>query len=152
MLDVGFCGLDTIIELGVDVNIQKGFKEMQSPIALCTPPDLELSNGNPISVATEYYNIANSFLAKKFKQYKIIKVRGASEAYPHLDGISAIVDIVESGKTIQKNNLELAEVITYTYPCLIQTKKNSNTYNNLSISDISKIIRRAINLNLSKRI
>ena len=146
LIDVAFCGYDTIIELNVDILVKERFQEMQAPIALCKPSDLNLNNG--ISIATEYYNITNNFLSNKFKRYKIIKVRGASEAYPYLDGISAIVDIVETGNTIKKNKLELFEIITYTYPCLIQTKKRS-TLIEINIENLSKIIRKAIKQNFS---
>jgi ATP phosphoribosyltransferase len=119
LLDIAFCGIDTIEELGSDVLISKHFVEMKSPIALCKKKDVDLEGRNHLVVATEYPNLTRRALSDRFESLEIIPVHGATEALAHLDNVDAVVDIVETGQTLESNNLHLVEVLSFTYPCLI---------------------------------
>ncbi|MGX7583084.1 ATP phosphoribosyltransferase [Candidatus Vidania fulgoroideorum] len=55
-------------------------------------------------IYTKYPNILNSF--KKFSKFKIIKVNGCLELYLKKNLCKYIFDIVDTGKTIKKNNLK----------------------------------------------
>ncbi len=148
-IDVAFCGLDTVIELGVHVTVHQRFENLQSPIALCKRIGIELVNEEQLFVATEYPEITRKYLRNHYDNFEIIYVKGATEAYPHLDGISAIVDIVETRGTLTGNHLHLVDTITYTYPCLIQGKNNTLSEEKLSIERLAHLIQNALKLNLS---
>ena len=118
-LDIAFCGIDTIEELSSNVVISKHFEDMKSPIGLCKRKDVDLEGRNHVVVATEYPNLTKRSLRDRFASLEIIPVHGATEALAHLDNIDAIVDIIETGQTLESNNLHLLEVLSYTYPCII---------------------------------
>lgn len=119
-LDIAFCGIDTIEELGSNVLISEHFVEMKSPIALCKRKDVDLDGRKHLVVATEYPNLTRRSLTDRFEILEVIPVHGATEALAHLDNVDAIVDIVETGQTLESNNLHLVEVLSYTYPCIIR--------------------------------
>jgi ATP phosphoribosyltransferase len=58
-LDVAFCGIDTIEELGSNVLISEHFVEMKSPIALCKKKDVDLEGRDHLAVSTEYPNMTS---------------------------------------------------------------------------------------------
>lgn len=147
-LDVAFCGFDTIQELGVHVSMYQKFMGFKSLVGFCKRIDLESAKDKCLVVATEYPGMAREYLKQKYKDFKIIHIRGASEAYPHLDGISAIVDIIESGKTLKGNHLYLVEKIGYTCPCLIHHKTFDTTGNDLSVGHLAHLIGNAIKSDL----
>lgn len=122
-LDAAFCGSDVVNELQADVEISHEFGEHRAPLALCKRTDVDLANASPLVVATEYTRIAEEHLRKRGTDYRILRVHGACEAYPHLDGVSAIVDIVETGATLRANGLEIVDVAAFTSPCLIQSRR-----------------------------
>ncbi len=119
-LDAAFCGTDVVTELQADVEICHQFDEYRAPLALCKKIGLDLEEVSPLLVATEYAQITERYLKKRGGDFRILRVHGACEAYPRFDGISAIVDIVETGATLRANNLEIVDTADFTSPCLIQ--------------------------------
>ncbi len=144
-IDVAFCGMDTIFELEVNVSVYHQFKELQSPICFCKRNGVTLTTENSILIATEYPKIARDYLSRKYANYKLLHVHGAAEAYPHLEGISAIVDIVESGGTLRENNLHLVDEIFYTYPCLIHNMGFDLIEADLSVIKIMNLVAKSLN-------
>jgi len=121
-LDAAFCGSDVVFELEVKVEVCHSFEEYQAPISLCKRVDFDLDSVAPLVVATEYSRITKDYLQKRNGDFKIVRVHGACEAYPYLNGISAIADIVETGATLNANGLEVVDTVGFTSPCLIQGK------------------------------
>jgi ATP phosphoribosyltransferase len=121
-LDAAFCGSDVIFELQADVEICQEFEEFRAPLVLCKRKEVDLDEICPLTVATEYARITKEYLLRKVKEFRILQVQGACEAYPHLAGVSAIVDIVETGATLRANSLEIVDSVGSTLPCLIQCK------------------------------
>jgi ATP phosphoribosyltransferase len=147
-LDVAFCGIDTIEELGSNVLISEHFVEMKSPIALCKKKDVNLEGRDHLAVATEYPNLTSRSLADRFSSLEVIRVHGATEALAHLDNIDAIVDIVETGQTLESNNLHQVEVLSHTYPCIIQ---NVNGETSLpSLHDLTAYVANALLKNATR--
>jgi ATP phosphoribosyltransferase len=143
-LDIAFCGKDTIEELGIRVQIVENFKEFSSPIGLCKVKGRLYDKTRKVIIATEYPNLTKKYLGNLL-EIVTIQVNGATEAYPHLPGIDAIVDIVETGKTLKCNNLYLDKILLKTYPCLIVRNGmlNASSY---SIENISSLVERALKL------
>ncbi len=109
--DIGITGKDIIMEHG-----SSGYYE---------PLDLKLANcrlmtavpvtpqGNPqrMRVASKFVNIAKTYFSAKGQQVDIIKLNGALELAPLMGLADCIVDIVDTGKTLQANGLEPRELI-----------------------------------------
>lgn len=146
MLDVAICGLDTIMELDADVVIHERFEGMRSPIALCVrePAGARVSGGGPIVVSTEYPKISREFLSKHDMAFEIHEIRGAAEAFPYLDGVTSIVDVVETGQTLAANGLRISEVVTYTCPCVIRRKDLNTEETDLRIENLSQLVSEAL--------
>ncbi len=151
-IDVAFCGLDTVRELDARVVIHQQFKNLQSPIAFCKRIDTELTYGGRLFVATEYPQVTRAYLETRYDNFEIIPVKGATEAYPHLDNISAIVDIVETGNTISRNHLHVVDQITYTCPCLIYRMNSTISKEELKIEKLARLIQKALELDFNHEV
>ena len=109
--DLGVVGRDLILEHGSD-----GFYEpLDLGIAQCrlmtaVRSDRKILSGR-ITVATKYINIAKEYFAEQGKQIELIKLNGALELAPALGLADAIVDIVDTGKTLKANGLEAQNLI-----------------------------------------
>ena len=83
-------------------------------MAVCGPAEMKdkFSRINDLRVASKYPRIAEKFFSEeKGQTIELIKLNGSVELAP-LCGLSdVIVDIVESGKTLEENGLEVLEDI-----------------------------------------
>lgn len=109
--DIGIAGKDTLLEEGRNLYELLDLNFGKCKMCVCGKKGVSPPNGF-MRVATKYPNIArNHFASKKNKTIEIIKLSGSVELAP-LCGLSdVIVDIVESGKTLKENNLEIIEQI-----------------------------------------
>ena len=109
--DMGVVGKDLILEHG-----SQGFYEpLDLRIATCrlmtaVRSDRKKVSGR-ISVATKYINIAKEYFANQGTQIELIKLNGALELAPALGLADTIVDIVDTGKTLEANGLEPQDLI-----------------------------------------
>ena len=110
--DIGVVGKDTIVENG------KSFYEVcdlelgKCNFCLAGKAGGDFYSGyNVKRIATKYPNVTKAFFEGKGMDVKIIKIEGSVELAPLLDLSDAIVDIVETGTTLQENGLEVYEKI-----------------------------------------
>ena len=64
-----------------------------------------------LRVATKFPNIAQDYFDRQGMQMEFIKLNGSIELAPILGLSDVIVDIVETGKTLKENDLEVMEEI-----------------------------------------
>lgn len=64
-----------------------------------------------LRVATKFPKIAKSYYSAQSRDIDIIKLHGSIELAPLLGLSDVIVDIVETGKTLLENDLEVKETI-----------------------------------------
>lgn len=64
-----------------------------------------------LKVATKYPDTARKYLESKGIQSEIVYLHGSQEIAPSLGLADAIVDLVDSGKTLTENGLEELEII-----------------------------------------
>lgn len=110
--DIGIVGKDTLLEehknLYEMINLGFGACKM----AVCGPPELKerFSTINNLKVASKYPKIAQQFFRdEKGQTIEIIKLNGSVELAPLVGLSDVIVDIVESGKTLEENGLAVLE-------------------------------------------
>ena len=110
--DLGIVGKDTIAEYG------GGFYEVEDlgfgrcRFVLAAPDKTDFYAGYAAkTVATKYPNVSNSFFEGKGMDVRIIKVESAVELAPLLGLSDAIVDLVETGRTLKENGLKVVEDI-----------------------------------------
>jgi ATP phosphoribosyltransferase len=73
-------------------------------------------------IATKYPRIAAAHFAKKGIQAEVIPVSGSVELGPLVGLADLIVDIVETGKTLEENNLEVLETVADVSTMLIANR------------------------------
>lgn len=112
--DIGIVGKDTLLEEGrtlyemIDLGVGK------CRMCVCGPEDMrkKLETTNNLRVASKFTNIArNYFFLEKGRTVEIIKLHGSVELAPLVGLSEVIVDIVESGKTLNENGLCVLETI-----------------------------------------
>ena len=106
--DLGVVGKDTIIEEKRDIAelLDLGFGKCR--MCVCAPKEDgdKYKNIVNLRVATKYPNIAKAYFDSMGQNTTIIKLNGSVELAP-ITGLSdCIVDIVESGRTLNENGLE----------------------------------------------
>jgi len=144
--DIGIVGLDTILEEGrdlyecLDLNIGK--------CKMCVAAYPEKKNvimGNEwIKVATKYPNIARKYFESRNKKAEVIKLNGSVELGPLVGLSDCIVDIVESGRTLKENGLEIIDEICDLSARVIVNKVSIKT----KYEEISKILKGMENIDL----
>lgn len=109
--DVGIAGLDILLEQEPDVFelIDLGFGKCR--MAVAGKKDALVNTGRTLKVATKFPNIAKKYYAEQSREIEIIKLNGSIELAPIVKLSDVIVDIVETGKTLKENNLEVLETI-----------------------------------------
>ncbi len=78
----------------------------------------QLQERSHIRVATKYPNMTKAYFAKQGMQAECIKLHGSVELAPTLGLASHIVDLVDSGKTLEDNGLEVVETLCHS-SCLL---------------------------------
>lgn len=110
--DIGVVGKDMLLEDGGD----ELYEMLDLGIARCrlmsaTIKGRESVDGSRIRVASKYVNVARAFYAEKGIQADVIKLYGGMELAPIMGLADEIVDIVDSGRTLEANGLEPKELI-----------------------------------------
>jgi ATP phosphoribosyltransferase len=125
--DFGVAGKDTIMEaeLGIYEIMDLGFGKCKFSVA--APCGYEMKSGRKIRVATKYPKVARSYYSKKGESIEIIELTGSVELAPIMGLSDVIVDIVETGKTLKENNLEVIEDICDVSARLIVNKVSFKT-------------------------
>lgn len=111
--DIGVVGKDTILEENRDISevLDLGFGKCKMCVCGFSKAKSVLTNGEKIRVATKYPNIAKTYFELTNRSVEIIKLNGSVELGPLVGLSDVIVDIVESGKTLKENGLEILEEI-----------------------------------------
>ena len=120
--DIGIVGRDILSESGADVYelLDTGLGKCRMCVA--GPADFQDDPGRTLRVATKFVNIAKSYYAAQGRDIDIIKLNGSIELAPLLGLSDVIVDIVETGKTLLENGLELRETVVPISARLIANK------------------------------
>ena len=112
--DIGVVGKDTLLEEGrqlyevLDLGVGKCRMCVAGPASLKDKLD-EIPNKR---VGTKYPNITrNYFEGVKKESVEIIKLNGSVELAPLTGLAEVIVDIVESGRTLYENGLDVLETV-----------------------------------------
>ncbi len=109
--DIGITGKDILMENG-----SEGYYEpLDLKLATCrlmtAAPVNQKETPKRLRVASKFVNIAKNYFSEQGRQVDIIKLNGALELAPIMGLADCIVDIVDTGKTLQANGLEPREYI-----------------------------------------
>ena len=120
--DLGIVGRDVLSETGAkDLYAPLDLKVGACRLCLAAPPTLsaqQLQKRSHIRVATKYPNMTKAYFTNQGMQAECIKLHGSVELAPTLGLASHIVDLVDSGKTLRDNGLEVVETLCHS-SCLL---------------------------------
>jgi ATP phosphoribosyltransferase len=125
--DIGIAGLDVLMESRADVLQPLGLNFGYCKIAVAVPSDainrgpsaslhpdgigLRDALQSTIRVATKYPRITMDYYNARGIPVEIIPLSGSIELAPLIGLADRIVDLVETGRTLKENGLEILEVI-----------------------------------------
>lgn len=135
--DIGVVGKDVLLEEEADIFEVLNLKFGRCRMCVCGRKDFELSFNRKLIVASKYPKIAKNYFESKGIHCEIIKLNGSVELAPIIGLADVIVDIVESGKTLKENHLEVLKEI-----CDISARL---VVNKVSLKTKSEIIKSLIN-------
>ncbi len=123
--DIGVAGKDILLEYKPDVYELLDLDIGKCRVAVAAPADFRDVPGRALKVATKFANIAKSHYDSIGREIDIIHLNGSIELAPILKLSDVIVDIVETGRTLKENNLEVIEDIVPISARLIANKASS---------------------------
>lgn len=111
--DIGIVGKDTLMEAELPLYEMCDLKFGRCRLAVAGYEGKKNNSltSSVLRVATKYPGIANKYFAAKGKPIECIKLNGSVELGPILGLSDVILDIVESGRTLKENGLEIIEEV-----------------------------------------
>lgn len=109
--DLGIAGKDVLLEY------QGGelYEPLDLGIARCrmmlAEPEAPVKTNGRLRIATKYVNTTRDYFAERGKQVAIVRLYGSMELAPVLGLADQIVDLVDTGKTLEANGLVPVETI-----------------------------------------
>lgn len=122
--DIGVVGKDILDEGDFDIYELLDLGLGKCNMCVAAPNDYKEDFDRPLRVATKFVNIAKNYYISINREIEIIKLNGSIEIAPILCLSDVIVDIVESGKTLEENNLRVYEKIMPISARLIANKSS----------------------------
>ncbi len=106
--DIGFAGMDWIVEQDADVEVLEDLGFNPVKIVSCIPEewDWQEIKQREIIVASEYKKIAAKYLDSIGANYKLFRAYGATEVFPPEDA-DMVIDNTSTGSTIRANRLKI---------------------------------------------
>lgn len=108
--DIGIVGKDTLLEENRNLYEMINLNFGKCKMAICGKAEMrdKIFKMNNLKVASKYPHIAEQFFRdEKGQTVELIKLNGSVELAPLVGLSDVIVDIVESGKTLAENGLEV---------------------------------------------
>lgn len=139
--DAGICGSDVLLEAGSDVLVPLDLGYGRCRMVLAAPPSSGFKEGWPttLRVATKYANVARSFFEARGLAAEIVKLQGSVEIAPGLGLADCIVDMVETGRTLRENGLDVVEEIASTSARLVVNRASDHIKRNEVAALLAKL-------------
>jgi len=115
VVDLAIVGSNLLVEKGKELEIIEPLGFSKCRVSIAIPKGIPFAGISDLAnkkIATSYPNTVNQFLDKKGIQADIHVISGSVEIAPNIGLADAICDIVSSGSTLFKNNLnEVIEIL-----------------------------------------
>ena len=111
--DCGVAGRDVLLETESDVYepLDLGFGRCRLVVARRKDASFAYDRASTVRVATKYPRVAASHFLERGVSVEVVKLAGSVEIAPGLGLADCIVDVVETGRTLEENGLEPVEVV-----------------------------------------
>ncbi len=126
--DAGICGSDVLLEAGSDVLVPLDLDYGRCRMVIAAPTSSGFGEFWPttLRVATKYPGVARGFFEARGLAVEIVKLQGSVEIAPGLGLADCIVDMVETGRTLRENGLEVVEEIARTSARLVVNRASDH--------------------------
>jgi ATP phosphoribosyltransferase len=135
--DCGIVGRDVLLESGADLLQPLDLRIGYCRIAVAARAGQFQTATGALRVATKYPRIAAAHFGARGVPVEIIQLSGSVELAPVLGLADCIVDLVETGRTLAENGLEVLETITETSARLVVNRASYQ----LKAAAVSRLIR-----------
>ena len=126
--DVGITGKDTLLECASTMGYYERFDLKIGRCRIMTAaPKGVVPVAGPLRVATKFVNVSRDYFDRLGRQVSIIPLAGAMEIAPIMNLADCIVDIVDTGNTLEANGLEPGETIAEITSRLIVNRASMKT-------------------------
>ena len=118
--DCGIAGRDVLLEMEPDVYepVDLGFGRCRLVVA--RPRGASAATGaSTVRVATKYPRVASAHFLERGRSVEVVRLAGSVELAPGLGLADCIVDVVETGRTLEENGLEVVEDVAVSSARLI---------------------------------
>jgi len=111
--DCGIAGRDVLLEMGSDVlePVDLGFGRCRLVVAAPTGSGFTPDKLSIARVATKYPRVTTSYFLGRGLAVEVVKLAGSVEIAPGLGLADCIVDVVETGRTLLDNGLEVIDTV-----------------------------------------
>jgi len=123
--DVGVAGKDVLLEAQPDVYELMDLKIGRCRLCVAAKNGYIENRDRALRVATKYPRVARDHYASVNREIEIIKLNGSIELAPILGLSDVILDVVESGKTLEENDLSVLETV---HPVTARLIANRSSY------------------------
>ena len=130
-------GKDILLEYKPDVYELLDLNIGICRMAVAAPASFRDNPARALKVATKFANIAKEHYASVGREIDIIHLNGSIELAPILGLSDVIVDIVETGKTLKENGLDVVEDVVPISARLI-ANKSSTKFKGKMIGEITE--------------
>ncbi|MGP4071507.1 ATP phosphoribosyltransferase [Piscibacillus sp. B03] len=137
--DLGIAGKDTLLEANANVFelVDLGFGKCR--FAVAGKAGFDLNQAVKLSVATKYPRVTTMFFKEKGKQIETIKLNGSVELAPLVGLSDVIVDIVETGRTLEENGLDVIENMYAISARLVVNKASYKTKSHMLLPLVQQV-------------
>jgi len=135
-IDAGIVGSDILREFESDVYEPLDLQIGRCGLVLAAPEGVEIAYDQHLRIATKYPRTAERFFKSNNAHVHIVKLDGSVEIAPLLGLADAIVDLVETGRTLRENGMRVVEEIARISAKLIVNR----TAMKMKAADVSGLI------------
>jgi ATP phosphoribosyltransferase len=143
--DCGIAGRDVLLESASDVYepLDLGFGRCRLVVALPRGSVLDYRGAATIRVATKYPRVAAAHFLERGVSAEVVKLQGSVELAPGLGLADCIVDVVETGRTLEENGLEPVEQVAESSARLIVNRASYHARRE-AVAGLMGALRRAV--------
>jgi ATP phosphoribosyltransferase len=136
--DCGVAGRDVLLETGSDVYepLDLGFGRCRLVVACPRGADFDVRAASSLRVATKYPRVASRHFLEHGVSAEVVRLAGSVEIAPGLGLADCIVDVVETGRTLDENGLVVLEEVASSSARLIVNRASYHSRR----TDVSRLL------------
>jgi ATP phosphoribosyltransferase len=143
--DCGIAGRDVLLEADGDVfePLDLGFGRCRLVVARPKGAPFASDGASTVRVATKYPKVAAGHFLGRGLSVEVVRLAGSVEIAPGLGLADCIVDVVETGRTLQENGLEEVEDVAESSARLVVNRASFHARRD-EVSRLVETLRRAV--------